>query len=827
MNRPVVPIITLAILFLLAASPAVAAVGAGADTWAADYEQLGRWQFSATPIPLPAGGVRMQRDTAEWVFESGTVRTMRPTSNGSVTGLVFEGQGHFRMTIPDQVEVDQLSRFTELASDGTLQFTFGRMVLRTTEARVVELFPSAAGGDYKKSPLARQRHLWWLEYARFDAEARVIAGLLNQDREYLAIDMEAGGQDWLFYEFDGWRMEETRLCRMRKSHNFVEVWVSLDRTEHRQTDGRPGNTRAPLIDLIHADLEVDLMKHKGRAGQEISRTSWSKRWKREYPWTRFKARMEFESMVDGLQAVPLRLKPWSVKVTVTDADGRALPVLRAPLGKRFSLIQPKEEDTSLVVILDQPLSRGERIVLDFSWKRQTSNSPGDNDSHPLRAAWLRGGGQDWYPPFTHQQGRYWYPEPLEGRDDRHTARVTLIHPKKLLVRASGKPAGGREEGRRQINVWESNTPVKAVGWTYGHGFKERRILLDGLPEVICLGANRLQQMGDTVEAAAAHMADSIRFYQEIFDYPLPLMTVTGTRVDDGSQSYSDFIAYDYSTFDLYTTWDIEWPMMARYNSWDSEWSMARRTAELFWGQLLDWESYRDHWLASSLAGYSAMMYLDMITENWNRRQRGPIKNYDEFLRLRQRRLAYAYTYQFTRLGPLDVGFRAIVPEFMTSRRSSKGMTVLHMLRGILMGQSEDGARQFNAILAEFLKSNLGKTVSTTEFIATVERQTGEDWGWFFQQWVYGTEIPTYTWSHEVTAEPAADGMYVLEIRMEQKRVSPNFRMPVTFGLEYKDADPELLHFQMDQPSKTFTARLPFKPLKVTFDPHYELYYFVE
>jgi hypothetical protein len=798
----------LTVVLLLVALPAQAR---DADQWAADYEQLNRWEFFTESVPLPPEGVRLERDTAEWIFESGTVRLMRPTTDGSVTGLVFEGQGRFQMTVPDPVEVGQLSRFPGSKTTDPPRFTFRRMVLRTTEARVMDLFPPAAGGDYKKSPLANQRHLWWQERARFDADARVVAGLLNPNDEYLAIDMETDEEGWLFYEFDGWRMEEIRLCRMRKSKDFVEVWVSLDRAEHRRPDGRPGSARTPLVDLIHADLKVDLMKHKGRAGQEISR----KRWDREYPWTSFTAEMEFESMVDGLQAIPLRLKPWSVDVTVTDGQGGALPVLRAPLGKRFPLIQPKEEDTSLVVVLDQPLARSERIVLSFTWQRQTSNSPGGDDPHPLRTRFsAAGGGQDWYPPFTHQQGRYWYPEPLEGRDDRHTARVTLVHPKKLLVRASGTPAGSREEGKQQIDVWESDSPIKAAGWTYGYGFKERRILREGLPEVVGFGANRIQQVGDAVEAAAAHMADSIRFYQDVFEYPLPLKTVTGTRVNGGSQSFSGFIAYDDSTFDL-------------SSSWESEWSMAKRTAELFWGQSLDWESYRDSWLADALAGYSAMMYLEAVTQYWDIRQRGSIKNYDELVRLRQRRLAYANSYLNRRLGPLDVGFRDIVPELTTSYNHSKGMAVLHMLRGILKGRSEDGDRQFKAILADFLKSNLGKTASTAEFIATVERQTSEDWGWFFDQWVYGTEIPTYTWSHGVTPEPAADGLYELTIDMEQRGVSPGFRMPVTFGLEYGDAGPELLHLQMDQPSKTFTARLPFKPKKVTFDPNHELLFVVE
>ncbi len=845
MNRyrsGIVPLILLTAAVFLFSTPALAATveDNSADTWAADYEQLTHWEFSTRAMALPASGIRLRRDTAEWIFETGTVRPMRPTTNGSVTGLVFEGQGVFRIHVPDPVEVGQLSRFNvpNMGDAGdtadTPEFSFGRMILRTTDQRVIDLFHSAAGGEYEKSPLAEQRHLWWLEHARFDADARVEAGLLNQGDEYLAIDMETDEHGWLFYEFDGWRMEEVRLCRMRKDFDFVEVWVSLDRDDHRRFDGSPGSTRTPLVDLLHADLEVDLMEHKGRTGRNISRNSYARGdWIKKYPLTRFRSRMEFQSLVEGLQAVPLRLNPWARGVTVTDAEGRTLPVLRAPLGKRFPLISPEEEDTALVVILRTPLARGETAVLDFSWEQRTSNYPGGHDPHPVYSyraysLYLAGGGQDWYPPFSYNNGRYWYPEPLEGRDDRHTARVTIVHPKKLDVRATGTPTGDRREEKKVYSTWESKTPIKMAGFSYGRGYDERRVLRDGLPEVICFGVNEFLQIGDRVESAAAHMTDSIQFYQEVLDYPLPMKTVTGTRADGATQSFSGFITFDRTTFDL-------------LRSWSSEWAMAKRTAELFWGGLLDWESYRDMWLADALAGYSAMMYLEALTENWDVEQMGPIPDYDRYFQVRQHQLAYATYHHNEMIGPLNLGFRDIVPEVIVFGpryssspvaylkrnflyNSKKGLAVLHMLRGILSNRSETGAQQFNAILADFLKTHAGGTASTRDFIAAVERVTDEDWDWFFDQWVYSSGVPIYTWAHSRAVEPDASDLYLLEIQMQQDGVSPDFRMPVTFWLEFEDADPQILSAEMDQQSKTFTVLLPTKPVEVIFDPYQELLY---
>jgi len=784
--------------------PGPAATAGTPEGMAADYEQLTGWEFSSREVALPPDGVKLVSETAEWYFSAGTVRLMRPMSDGMVTGLVFEGPGFCRITIPDPVEVGQLGRFGVRKHgpddrDDAPRFEFRRVVLRTTDPRVIDSFPVDRGFGYEKDKRARQRHRWWLEHARFDADARVLAGLLNGDGEYLAVDMETNEHGWLFYEFDPWRMEEIRLCRMRKTNDFVEVWVSLDRETDRRPDGRPGNERRPFVDLVHADLDVDLMKHKGRAGKEISRGG---NWEREYPDTGFRARMTFESLRDGLRALPLRLNPWSNDVTAVDANGRPLQVLRAPIGQRFAKVHPREEDMSLVVLLEKPLARGETTTIEFAWQRRCGNSPARGSASEQGS-----GSQNRYPTVNHQGDRCWYPEPLESSHDRHTIRLTVVHPEALEVRATGDLTGGSGEGKSWTATWIADTPIRGTSYLYGHGFKGHRIQLDGLPEVIGFGPDRVQKIGNTVEAVAAHMADSIRFFQETFDFPLPLETVIGTRGVPG-QDYAGHITYSSPTFDL-------------DSAWRGEWYIALRTAELFWGGQIDWESYRDRWLVDALSAYSAIMYLEAASGDWGLVKRGPIKDYQELLRLRQRQLASATATRFKLLGPLDVGFRERIPGVTPpGYNRSKGLSVLHMLNGML-------GDRFEPVLATFLRTHAGGSASTRDFIAMVEQETGEDWGWFFHQWVYNTGVPAYEWTHTLAEAPDADGLYQLDISMTQADVPEGFRMPVTFGLEYGAANEERLTFEMDQPSKTHTVRLPRRPVKVTFDPEHFLLYVKE
>ena len=106
---------------------------AGTD-WVAEYERLLEWRYAA-PMPVsgqaPAGGLTFTRDSATWTLRSGSIRRAEPTSTGAVTGFVFEGEGTFRLEVPDPVERGQLRRFTRGAASEALEVSFSKLIVRT------------------------------------------------------------------------------------------------------------------------------------------------------------------------------------------------------------------------------------------------------------------------------------------------------------------------------------------------------------------------------------------------------------------------------------------------------------------------------------------------------------------------------------------------------------------------------------------------------------------------------------------------------------------------------------------------------------------------
>jgi aminopeptidase N len=118
----------------------------------------------------------------------------------------------------------------------------------------------------------------------------------------------------------------------------------------------------------------------------------------------------------------------------------------------------------------------------------------------------------------------------------------------------------------------------------------------------------------------------------------------------------------------------------------------------------------------------------------------------------------------------------------------KGAYILHMLR-MLMSEKKEGDARFQIMMRDFIKTNFNKDVSTEDFKAIVEKHItpkmdidkNGKMDWFFDQWVYGTEVPAYKLEYSVNK---VEGKTVLSGKITQSGVSDNFVMPVPLYLDF-------------------------------------------
>lgn len=99
----------------------------------------------------------------------------------------------------------------------------------------------------------------------------------------------------------------------------------------------------------------------------------------------------------------------------------------------------------------------------------------------------------------------------------------------------------------------------------------------------------------------------------------------------------------------------------------------------------------------------------------------------------------------------------------------KGTWVLHMLRHIM------GDEDFFDALRNYYHKYAYQTALTPHLQAEFEALYGESLDWFFQEWVYGTGRPTYTWSWHTDSTP---GDNVLNLTIRQTQSGSIFKMPL-------------------------------------------------
>jgi aminopeptidase N len=262
----------------------------------------------------------------------------------------------------------------------------------------------------------------------------------------------------------------------------------------------------------------------------------------------------------------------------------------------------------------------------------------------------------------------------------------------------------------------------------------------------------------------------------------------------------------------------------------SELFRAHETAHQWWGHEVGWESYRDQWLSESLAEYSAMMYVETSLKNGAGEMIDILRAYTQVVKGSLKGMVGKYSRPWLvdldlshrkRLGPIGLGWRASTAEMPGGYQVQvyhKGPLVVHMLRKALAYYGQ-GDELFVRTLREFVKEHRGGAATTADLLATVNRVSGRDWTWFFDQWIDGTAIPTYTWSYEVGA-PGAGGKVPLTIQVKQEDVPEGFLMMVPVRINLGSGQTGTFVARVDKPENTFQVDLPARPLDLDFNPDF-------
>ena len=214
---------------------------------------------------------------------------------------------------------------------------------------------------------------------------------------------------------------------------------------------------------------------------------------------------------------------------------------------------------------------------------------------------------------------------------------------------------------------------------------------------------------------------------------------------------------------------------------------AHEVAHQWWGHAVGWTSYHDQWMSEGFAEFSTSLYIQYVR-----------KDTDKFIAFwEDKRKQIVESSPATKgkkpytVGPVTQGYRLNTAKTGSVAQSliyPKGAYILHMLR-MMMYDRQTGDAKFQAMMKDFIKTHYNKDISTEDFKRITEKHItpkmdvdqNRRMDWFFDQWVYGTEVPAYRLEYSLNS---SGGKTVLNAKVTQSEVSEDFVMSVPLYADF-------------------------------------------
>ena len=207
-------------------------------------------------------------------------------------------------------------------------------------------------------------------------------------------------------------------------------------------------------------------------------------------------------------------------------------------------------------------------------------------------------------------------------------------------------------------------------------------------------------------------------------------------------------------------------------------------AHQWFGHGVSWASYHDQWLSEGFAEFAAGLFLQQaMGPKWQ-------KDYIAFWERQRVRILEKNNFGVSPndAGPLWLGERLISPRTPQAYQGvtySKGAYVLEMLRSVMYDDHATGDKREQAfvdMMHDFMESHRDTPATTESFKAIAEKhmtkqmdiQQNGRLDWFFNEWVYDTQVPRY--SMQYTVKPGEGGKFRVHVEITQSEVDDRFGM---------------------------------------------------
>lgn len=748
------------------------------------YQQLRNIGLGGEAVTV--SNLDLKRDTATFHLHSGIVCFVGPVQ-GKVTGAVFVGNGGMNLDAPN---LDEKKSLRLLTKEDEFSENFEHLVLRFTDQTYEEIKKAGtpANSSCDAGLLQDSQHITRKKLHN-NISARILQDVLSDKPGGLFVAFISGKRydSKMLFMIDpngAWDAAPDEVELMTYGENKSGTWAAFRSSPEYAS--RLGATRGRTsIHIERQQLDATIEKNAHLTS---------------------KATTSFVARTDGVRAVAFNLFS-TLRVQSVTADG----------GQPLSFVQEgKDDDPDFYVLLPKALAAGEKYTLTTVY--------GGRDA-------IRNEGEGNYYPVARES---WYPANAGGGlGDYSSFDMTFRIPKGMKMAATGSLVSESIDGGSSVTVWKSEVPQPTAGFQFGR-MKEDDVKLTSPEFLVATYANeeppdwiekfRGGTMGNlsTVSMMKQPLSEAqfaIGLYSSYFGkLPFKRLNIAQQTACNYGQSWPGLVWLPICSFydvtvrhQLGLDWsdNIYWDVVTPHE-----------VAHQWWGQMVGFDSYRDQWMSEGFADFSASLFLQSAYGSKGQ------KKFMEFWEHERKSIIdrNRFGYRPIEVGPVTMGYRLdnskVGGNIGVDLIYPKGAYILHMIR-MMMWSNQSGDQNFKEMMHDFTTTYNGRAASTEDFKSIVEKHLTADMqrmgdgrmDWFFDEYVYGTALPSY--KMDSSFEKDASGDVVFNLKVTQSDVNDKFRMLVPVYLELADGRTAFLGRVRLAGNSSTEAKIPLKGIKDT------------
>jgi hypothetical protein len=712
-------------------------------------------------------------DVGTFQLKTGTI-TFLALVNKYETGAVFVGQGHFTLKPLDAIDTSEMIRRT---GNPTAEEDFTEVVFRFTGNQYPQ-FAGALGEKTETPPEAAAAFQHWKDKVRHRHEIpegftqAILQGetIDNVDADLLAAIYNPKHPPFFNAYMHGTPDKDLRF--------FIRLRVgALPQMESPE--------EVALVNCNGGELDDGVWYSQHLLSELKAHTANSREDKRLFATKRYNietviakndhlqsvASITFEPLIPGERVLKFGLLP-NLRVTrVTDQNGQDLHFIQ----------ESRKEDGSFYVVLDEAPAMGREHSVSVEYVGDKVLVNAGNGSYFVSAR------ESWYPN-------------LNGFGEKALYDLTFKVPPSNMVISVGKLEGQTTEAGFAVSHWVTPVPVAVAGFNYGQykkidypdtitHYNISGYYLTELPDSLKPYENSAFLGAMSPTAMTKYALDQTRAQMQVCTIffgkaPYDNVYITEQPNFNFGQSWPSLVYLPISAYiDSTQRWMLFGQINTKFNGFVQE-VTPHEVAHQWFGHGVGWASYHDLWLSEGFAEFSAGLFLQQaVGKKWE-------KDYIDFWERQRVRILEKNNFGVSPndAGPLWLGLRLNSPRSAQAYQGdtySKGAYVLLMLRSLMYadhGPADNRDQAFIDMMHDFMESHHDSPASTESFKAIAEKhmtkqmdlQQNGRLDWFFNEWVYGTQVPRYSFKYEL--QPADGGKVKVRAELKQSEVDDHFAM---------------------------------------------------